>query len=155
MDPARTSPSPPAVNDSFPAARSINWGLAGLVVGGCVFVGLVDPGKAWFYPQCPFKAMTGFDCPGCGATRAVHSAVTGHPLRALDHNALFTIALVLGTIGFGYSKVRRWAGKAPIKWRLTSTGAIALGVFVCMFWLTRNLPWEPLSWLGSGLSGRR
>jgi hypothetical protein len=137
------------------AAGSINWGLAGLAVVGCAFVGLVDPGKAWFYPQCPFKAMTGFDCPGCGVTRALHSTVTGNPLRALDHNALLTVAFVLGVVGFGWSKVRRWTGKAPIKWRLTTTGAVGLGVFVCLFWVTRNMPWEPMSWLGSGLSGRR
>ncbi|CAM8644617.1 Protein of unknown function DUF2752 [Acidimicrobiia bacterium] len=136
-----------------PSSRSINWGLAGLAVVGCAYVGLVDPNTSSFYPGCPFRAMTGFDCPGCGATRALHSAITGHPLQALDHNAFFVMAAVLGVVGFAVAKVRRRMGKPAIAWRLSVSGAIALGLLTCMFWITRNMPWEPLSWLGSGASG--
>jgi hypothetical protein len=99
--------------------------------------------------------MTGFDCPGCGATRALHAAITGQPLQALDHNAFFVVAAVLGIVGFVAAKVRRRMGRPPIAWKLSTRGAIALVLLTCMFWIARNMPWEPLSWFGSGASGGR
>ena len=33
---------------------------------------------------CPFKAFTGFDCPGCGLTRALILAVHGHWLASYN-----------------------------------------------------------------------
>jgi hypothetical protein len=166
MDQASAVPSSPIEVSSPPAplaaptestlsSRSINWGLAGLAAAGCVYVGLVDPNTSSFYPGCPFRAMTGFDCPGCGATRALHSAITGHPLQALDHNAFLTIAVVLGIVGFAVAKVRRRMGRPAIALRLPTSGAIALGLLACTFWFARNMPWEPLSWLASGASGGR
>jgi hypothetical protein len=142
------APIGPAVS-----SRSINWGLAGLAAAGCAYVGLVDPNTSSFFPGCPFRAMTGFDCPGCGATRALHSAITGNPLQALDHNAFLTIAVVLGLVGFAVAKVRRLMGRPALAWRLSTTGALALGLLACTFWIARNMPWEPLLWLGSGASG--
>ena len=44
-------------------------------------------------PVCPFKEVTGLDCPGCGLTRGVRQLVTGHPLASLDHNVLL-VAIV-------------------------------------------------------------
>jgi CHASE2 domain-containing sensor protein len=120
-----------------------------------VYVGLVDPNTSSFYPGCPFRAMTGFDCPGCGATRALHAAITGHPLQALDHNAFFVVAAVLGIVGFVTTKLRRRIGRPAIAWKLSASGAIALGLLTCTFWIARNMLWEPLSWFGSGISGGR
>lgn len=52
-------------------------------------------------PLCPFHALTGFNCPGCGMTRALVAAWQGrlgdsfalHPL-ALPLLALWTVSLV-------------------------------------------------------------
>ena len=85
--------------------------LAGAAAAGCAYVAVADPNStASWYPQCPFKALTGLDCPGCGVTRALHALLTGHPLRALDHNALVAVAVVLGLVWFGVSKVRERSG---------------------------------------------
>ena len=101
---------------------------AGVIKG---YVGLVDPNTSSFFPGCPFRAMTGFDCPGCGATRALHSAVTGHPLQALDHNAFLTIAVVLGVVGFAVAKVRRRMGRPAIALRLPTSAPIAITLPTC------------------------
>jgi hypothetical protein len=159
MDQTHVAPSSPlpeaAPTRLAPSPRSINWGLAGLAAAGCAYVGLVDPNTSSFYPGCPFRAMTGFDCPGCGATRALHAAITGNPLQALDHNAFFVIAAVLGIVGFVAAKLRRRMGRPAIAWKLSARGAIALGLLTCTFWFARNMPWEPLSWFGSGVSAGR
>ncbi len=43
----------------------------GILLAGCVTLAVVDPTGG--PPICPFKAVTGFDCPGCGGTRALHA----------------------------------------------------------------------------------
>ena len=43
-------------------------------------------------PPCPFRAMTGIACPGCGTTRAAHAVLEGHLLDALRFNPLIFVA---------------------------------------------------------------
>ena len=47
------------------------------------------------FPRCTVKTLTGLDCPGCGAQRAIHAMLHGHILEALRLNALFVIELPL------------------------------------------------------------
>ncbi|MDQ3172268.1 MAG: DUF2752 domain-containing protein, partial [Acidobacteriota bacterium] len=37
------------------------------IAGAGVFLFVLEPGKSAFLPGCPFRALTGFTCPGCGA----------------------------------------------------------------------------------------
>src|ERR1044072_4837780 len=37
---------------------------------------------------CPFRAMTGYPCPGCGMTRAFSAIAHGEPVRAVLYNPL-------------------------------------------------------------------
>src|SRR6478735_12362597 len=71
----------------------------GALVVGCGVLRAVDPSGG---PTiCPFKAWTGLDCPGCGATRAAHQLLNGHLLAAMDLNLVFVLAapLVLWWLG--------------------------------------------------------
>ena len=40
---------------------------------------------------CPFRAATGWPCPGCGCTRAFHFAVRGELGLAISHSPLGTV----------------------------------------------------------------
>ena len=118
--------------------------LAG-AAAGCAVVGSVDPSHAAF-PGCPFRALTGFDCPGCGATRGVHQLLRGHPLTALDHNVALAVVVPLALWGW-----LAWAGAPlprprPLRGRTT---AVVLGLAVA-FALVRNLPLPGARWLASG-----
>ena len=46
-----------------------------------------------FYPKCPFHALTGLNCPGCGSTRALHALLHGDVATAFGFNAVFVVAL--------------------------------------------------------------
>src|SRR5262245_10738166 len=50
-----------------------------------------SPTEYSFYPRCPWYAVTHWLCPGCGATRALHSLLHADWNAALHYNALFTV----------------------------------------------------------------
>ena len=91
-----TDPAPHDADATVVSSRAI--GLVALgVLGVGVLAAVIDPTDGPVV--CPFRLTTGLDCPLCGGTRAVHSFVTGHPLRAMDHNLLIAIAIPLLFVG--------------------------------------------------------
>lgn len=51
-----------------------------------------DPHSVWM-PKCPFRLLTGFDCPACGSQRALHAAVHGRMGEALGYNPFLVISI--------------------------------------------------------------
>jgi hypothetical protein len=43
---------------------------------------------------CPFRALTGYPCPGCGMTRAFSAIAHGEPLRAVIYNPLSPVLFI-------------------------------------------------------------
>ena len=111
---------------------------------------------------CPFKAVTGLDCPGCGSTRSL-GALTRFDLgAALDHNLLVPAALVFLVASFVVWTAASWRrsepGRAAPGEAFAATDLVrrpavivAIGVVVVTFSVVRNL--DAGGWLGSGLSG--
>ncbi|MER7467012.1 DUF2752 domain-containing protein [Streptomyces sp. NPDC097981] len=69
------------------------WFAAGVFAAVAVVVGLVDPTRPGRFPRCPFRALTGLDCPGCGSLRALHQLVHGNVPAAADYNLLLVVLL--------------------------------------------------------------
>ena len=132
------------------ASRSVAAPLVagGLLLSGCVALAIVDPTHG--PPLCPFKAVTGFDCPGCGGTRAAHQLFTGHLGAALDYNVLAVVAMPFILWGLFVSLTAMFGGP---RWRSISLSPqwtrVALVVIVA-FWVLRNVPIAPFGWLGTG-----
>ena len=66
-----------------------------LLVAGAAAALLVafDPATTWWFPSCPFHALTGWLCPFCGSLRAIHALLTGSPLTALAFNPVTVAGL--------------------------------------------------------------
>ena len=47
---------------------------------------------------CPFRALTGYPCPGCGMTRAFSAIAHGEPLTAVLYNPLSPLLFVAGLL---------------------------------------------------------
>jgi len=62
-----------------------------LIFGAIYFV--FDPSEGMFFPSCPFKSLTGFDCPGCGSQRAIHEILHLNFKKAFKYNALLVLAI--------------------------------------------------------------
>ncbi|MCD5349244.1 DUF2752 domain-containing protein [Kineosporia mesophila] len=57
------------------------------------YLAAVDPNRPGHYPGCPFRALFGVYCPGCGGLRAVHDLTHGDVPAALSSNLLVTLAI--------------------------------------------------------------
>lgn len=85
--------------------------IAVAAVGVLMFV--VDPVQASWFPQCPSRLLTGYLCPGCGSSRAMHALVHGHIAAAWHYNAALLFALplmallVAGKVAGPTSRLRR------------------------------------------------
>ena len=75
------------------SARATANVIAGGVVTAAATLYRFSPQEYSFYPRCPFFALTGHYCPGCGATRAAAELLHGHLAAALHFNAAVTLLL--------------------------------------------------------------
>jgi hypothetical protein len=120
-------------------------GVAAAALVGTGYVAAVDPNAAGHYPACPFLAITGLYCPGCGSLRAVHALANGDLVTAWARNPFAVVAAgylvvtwVLWLNRTATGRPRRWL--AP-PWVLYSV----LGA-ILTFWALRNVPgWTWLS----------
>ena len=109
----------------------------------CLALAVADPragDNPW--PACPFHAVTGGDCPGCGSLRAVRSLLSGDLLAAAGYNVLAVLALPLLVLAWF-----RWARGTPLVW--SNAFVRALPWVVGVWWVARNLPFQPFLALGA------
>jgi hypothetical protein len=85
--------------------------LAATLAGMAAVVFFFNPVKHSFYPVCQFHKLTGLNCPGCGATRALYALLHGDILRALRDNVL-VLGLGAVAVGRGLWWWRRKSGPA-------------------------------------------
>ena len=123
--------------------------IAGISLGAATVLGRVDPNNPGsLLPPCPFYALTGIWCAGCGSTRCLHALVHLDLPGAMAMNPLLVVSilpmLVLALHGAGL-----WPAKLgglvrllarPIPWMVVITG----------YWIARNLPWYPFNLLAPG-----
>ena len=65
-------------------------------MGGLAYVGLGDPHSPSFvFPACPFKALTGWNCPACGGLRMTHDVLHGDFGAAVVDNVFLLVGLPL------------------------------------------------------------
>lgn len=115
--------------------------VASLAAAAAAFavVALVDPNQPGHYPTCPFFAVTGHWCPGCGSLRAMHALTQGDVAAAAGLNVLALASLpVLGLIWLRWVR-RSWTG-APRARPAPAALIWALAVGVLVFGVIRNLP---------------
>ena len=74
---AESQPVPPKISapPSLTAFAAIVLGATALGAGAVVF--FFNPSTHGFYPVCLFHKLTGWNCPGCGGTRAAYALLHG------------------------------------------------------------------------------
>ena len=137
--PRRVRRLTPAELATFKGRRAVPIGLGLTAVAACTYAVINDPNQSSAYPQCPFKAMTGLDCPGCGLTRGVYSLLHGRALEALDHNILLLLIVPIFVYMYAVYVARAFGWELPAL-RFPRWFAPVLAVFVLAYWVVRNVP---------------
>jgi hypothetical protein len=134
---------PKIIQKKTTASSALGW-FAGIVLGAAVIgvsavVFFFNPSTHGFYPTCRFHQLTGWNCAGCGMTRALYALMHGNVTTAMHDNALFVALLATVAVRsawFGAKKLlRQPTGKfVPLKifWPLL--------VAAFVFTVLRNLP---------------
>lgn len=60
------------------------------------------------FPGCLFKKMTGYDCPGCGGTRAAVALLHGHILESFCYHPIVSYTVGLQMIVIISGCLRKW-----------------------------------------------
>jgi hypothetical protein len=124
-------------------------GLGTLIGGGVAYTLLMKPTSAGATdaPTCLVKLLTGFDCPGCGGTRAAWYLLHGDIPAAAHHHA----PLVFAAPFLAYLYVAWTVNRLNLPFKLPmlkiSNGSL-IGFLVAWlaFSILRNLPWAPFTY---------
>jgi Protein of unknown function (DUF2752) len=134
------------------AQRLPRWagpaGVALCAATGIAYTLLVNPtaADADSRPTCIMKLFTGFDCPGCGGTRAAWYMLHGNIAAAARHHLPLVFAtpfLVYLYMAWTLGTVTRL--KVP-QLRLSNTAILGFLAAWAVFSIARNLPWAPFTW---------
>ena len=112
---------------------------------GATYLFIFEPGKTGFFPGCPFRAITGFTCPGCGSTRGLHRLLHGDMVAAFELNPLMVLSLpflLYALLRYTNAAVR---GRPLHRIQLNSKYIWMLLVVILSFWVFRNTPFYPFA----------
>src|SRR5260221_13593579 len=77
-----------------------------LLAAATLALAAFDPATTWWFPSCPFHALTGWLCPLCGSLRALHALLLGAPVAAFSLNPLTTAGVVAGLVACVHDRSR-------------------------------------------------
>lgn len=128
----------PSTTISSRARRYGALGTGALLVGGLAYVGLADPHRPDFvFPACPFKLLTGWNCPACGGLRMTHDLLHGDLAAAAVDN----LFLLVGVPALLAWVLVRWRTERPV---FTKPAIAVIAVLAVTWTVTRNMPGFPL-----------
>lgn len=117
---------------------SVGLGTGAALTAAVAYTGLVDPHRPGSpFPPCPFKLLTGWNCPACGGLRMTHDLLHGDLAAAVMDNAFLLVALPLLA---AWILVRRRQHR-PV---FPPLAIVTLAVITITWTVVRNLPGFPL-----------
>jgi hypothetical protein len=109
-----------------------------VLAGALGYVGLVDPHNAHsVYPLCPFKWLTGWNCPLCGGLRMTHDLLHGDLAASINDNVFLLIGVPL-LAGWVLMRRRRAQPSLPMP------AVVTITIAATAWTVLRNLPGFPL-----------
>lgn len=99
-----------------------------------------NPQQYNLFPKCPFYAITGYKCPGCGSQRAIHYLLNFDLHNAWRQNFLLIIAIPYIITGLIFEYQKHPTPKM-LQWRKILFGykaIIIVFIIVMSFWIIRN-----------------
>jgi hypothetical protein len=101
---------------------------------------IFNPATAWFFPPCPFRALTGYLCPGCGTLRALHEILNGHLAAAFRLNPLMMLLLPYVGYSGASSALETVFGRGLPCGFMRPAYIWMLLALILLYWTLRNTP---------------
>lgn len=116
----------------------LGLGTGAFAVGALAYVGIADPHRPGsFFPPCPFKLLTGWNCPACGGLRMTYDLLHGNLAAAVTDNVFLLTALPALALVLLW---RRRTGRP-----LVTKALYVLVIVAAIAWtVLRNMPGFPL-----------
>ena len=108
------------------------------LAAGTIYLFIFEPGKSGFFPVCPFRALTGFSCPGCGSTRGLHRLLHGEVVAAFEFNPFLILSLPFLVYALLRYTTAAVTGRQLKGNRLNAKYIWMLFVVIMSFWVFRN-----------------
>ena len=120
--------------------------VAGSLLAASVALHVRDPHQSGSYGFCPWLALTGTYCPGCGGLRAVNDLTHGDLVGAASSNLLLVGSLPFLAAWWLRSTVDGWRGvRRQVAERTAYVVTAVVLTSTAVFWVVRNLPFA--GWL--------
>ena len=116
-----------------------------LLLGGVLLVYyFYNPSQNSFFIPCPFKLISGYNCPGCGSQRALHQLLHGNVEAAFRLNPLLILSIPLIAYGLG-TKIHNWLYDSTVRFHLFYNKVFIYTYFsiAVIYWVVRNLSFYP------------
>lgn len=124
------------MNTRYARVPGYNLMFAVAGVAALTALAIADPATNPLFPPCPWRAVTGWLCPGCGSARAIHALMHGHVGAALYANPLAVAAVPLAAADL----VRRLRGdEGVVTCHIRPVCIHALAVAIVLFGVLRNV----------------
>ena len=140
MGPDRASGSSGQCHRHSPHRRRL-YGAAGsgvLLAGALGYIGFVDPhSTSSVYPLCPFKLLTGWNCPFCGGLRMTHDLLHGNLAASVNDNVFLLVGIPM-LVGWMLIRLRHGRRRLPMP------AVVTIAVAAVAWTVLRNLPGFPL-----------
>ena len=114
-------------------------------ISALVCIKLGNPTTSTYFPQCPFNALTGLNCPGCGLTRAMHGLLNGDILTALDFNVLIVFIAPLPFYALLMLVSVALRGRSLPFPKVSNSAIWTISAILVAFGILRNLPFYPFT----------
>ena len=118
-----------------------------VIIIALVVLFFFSPLKPNFYPPCPFYALTGYYCPGCGSLRGLYKLLHGDIIGALKMNPLMVLVMPYIFYHFLSQLVLVMRGRPLPRIFVPAYLIWSLLVIILVFWFVRNLPYYPFTLL--------
>ena len=124
-------------NAPLPLRRRIALGLALPAAIALVLIYL----RGEMGLQCPFYALTGLYCPGCGSGRAAYALLHGHLAASFRYQPLLYLLGIPAGLVFLHEYLRLVFPRLKLRpVYVPQWAAVGAAALIVLFWIARNIP---------------
>ena len=117
-----------------------------LLGGGFLLYYFYNPSNNSLFLPCPFKLISGYNCPGCGSQRAIHQLLHGNLISAFKLNPLMVVSLPLIFYGLG-TRAYNYIFESSHRVKIFYSNLFIYSYFsiAVIYWVLRNLSFYPFN----------